>query len=170
MAGLNIDQILRDLERQKTAEETFVEGLQGKPVEIVATPTVEVQTEKVAEAPVEVVAEIPAEVPAEKVAEVVPEVVAETPTEVVAETVIEKTAEELELEKVAEMEKEAAELDAKGRIMARAFIDELQKLASDKLSETAEQVLIDTPVEETEKVAEDPRVWILTNLYNEIYK
>ena len=142
MAGLNIDQILRDLERQKTAEEIFADGLQEpKAVEVVP----------------------------EVVPEPVPEVVAEPVAEVVAEEVVEKTAEAIELEKLAEMEKEAAELDAKGRIMARGFMSELQKLAS-AVELSGEEVIPETAqIDETEKVAEDSRVWILTELYKTVY-
>jgi len=129
MAGLNIDQILRDLERQKTAEEIFADGLQEpKAEEAVAEPVV-----------------------------------------AVAEEAVEKTAEAIELEKLAEMEKEAAELDAKGRIMARGFMSELQKLASAVELSGEEGIPETVQVDETEKVAEDSRVWILTELYKTVY-
>ena len=50
MAGLNIDQILRDLERQKTAEEIFADGLQEpKAVEVVPEVVPEPVPEVVAE-------------------------------------------------------------------------------------------------------------------------
>jgi len=170
MAGLNIDQILRDLERQKTAEEIFADGLQEpKAVEVVPEVVPEPVPEVVAEPVAEVVPEVVPEVVAEPVAEVVPEVVAEPVAEVVAEEVVEKTAEAIELEKLAEMEKEAAELDAKGRIMARGFMSELQKLAS-AVELSGEEVIPETAqIDETEKVAEDSRVWILTELYKTVY-
>jgi hypothetical protein len=149
MAGLNIDQILRDLERQKTAEEIFAEGLQGAPVEAPVAQPVE-------------------EVPAVITEEAAPVAEVASVVEVAEE---EKTAEAIETEKLAEMEKEAAELDAKGRIMARAFMSELEKLASAGLDVQVDNALeaSEAPVEETEKVAQDSQVWILANLYNNIY-
>ena len=89
--GLNIDEILASLEQEKTAEETFAEG---------------VVDEK-------------------------PEAVEETPEEPAEKTAAEESSETTEAspEDAPDLEKVAAEYDAQGRIMAKAFMDELQKLA-----------------------------------------
>ena len=93
--GLNIDDILASLEQEKTAEDTFAEGVAEN----------EAATQ-----------ETPAETPAEETNE----------DSDVNEAVEEKTAEATSDE---DLEKIAAESDAQGRIMAQAFMDELQKLA-----------------------------------------
>ncbi|MBC8437009.1 hypothetical protein H8D85_01650 [bacterium] len=97
--GLNIDEILQSLEETKTAEAQFADGINENDTDIVE--------EKVAEA---------TEAVEEKVAEATESV--EEATETVDEEAI-KTA---EAEKV-------AEYDAQGRIIARAFMDELEKVA-----------------------------------------
>ncbi|MAH42816.1 hypothetical protein CL614_03765 [archaeon] len=100
--GLNIDEILASLEQEKTAEETFAEGVSSE--------------EKVVET---------ADSNAEVVETPAPKADAEETTK--SE---EKTAESTdETHDDAELEKAAAEMDAQGRIMAKAFMDELQKIA-----------------------------------------
>jgi|GEM_PF-5601669 len=130
--GLNIDQILKDLERQKTAEEVFEETFTQLPTNQSVEP--EVVEPEVVE----------------------PEVV--EPKDTVLENV-EKT----DAEKTAELEKMAIECDAKGRIMARGLIDEIQKIASDLFSQEVEHT------EDNEKVAELAQATILANLYKQIY-
>ena len=71
----------------------------------------------------DIINKVTASVEAEKVAQVAPVEVA--PVEVAPVVV----AEVPEAEKVAELQKVAAEMDAAGRVMARAFYDELQKIA-----------------------------------------
>lgn len=132
MAGLNIDQILRDLEREKTAEQTFLDSLQDTNA-----------TEPVEAEPVE---------PVVKTAENVDNT---------------ENVEIYEEEKLAELQKEAAEYDERGRVMARAFISELEKYAAAELENSvdaaiqAEQSIVE---EDVEKLAED-RTWILSSLY-----
>jgi len=91
--GLNIDEILASLEQEKTAEETFAEGVvDAEKSDKEETPETD---EKTAEA---------TEEPSSDTNETSPE---DNP----------------------DLEKVAAESDAKGRIMAQAFMDELQKIA-----------------------------------------
>lgn len=164
--GLKVDEILERIHtaNTKTAAQTFVESLQTKEVktaqllETNAPVAVEEVPESV-EVPAEVaeVAEVETDVPTE-VVEAVADVV-EDAVEPVEETE-EKTA-ELELQKIAE------DYDARGRIMARAFYDELSKLASAddvEVEETEEVPETEVPVVEEEiKVAAEQ---ILVNLYN----
>lgn len=82
---------------------------------------------------------------------------------------LEKTAEAIEsvagVNASEEDMQKIAEADAFGRIMARAYVEELIKCA-----EILEQEDAVEPTVETEKVAEvgnDPRVNILTQLYNQ---
>jgi hypothetical protein len=155
MAGLNIDQILRDLEREKTAEQTFLDSLQD-------TDT----TEPVAVEPVEPVVAVEPET-------VEPESVSVEPVEPVVKTaeavVSTENVEDGEAEKLAELQKEAAEYDERGRVMARAFINELEKYAAAELENSvdaavqAEQSVVE---EDVEKLAED-RTWIISSLYNQ---
>tara|TARA_Y100000593_G_C4236546_1_gene299854 strand:+ start:360 stop:1010 length:651 start_codon:yes stop_codon:yes gene_type:complete len=101
--GLNIDEILASLEQEKTAEENFAEGVSS-----------EENVEK--EAPA-------TEATSEEVATEAPEATESTDSE---EKVAESTE---EANNDGETEKVAAEMDAQGRIMAQAFMDELQKIA-----------------------------------------
>jgi len=102
--GLNIDEILASLEQEKTAEDKFAEGVSSE--------------EKVD----------PADSNAEaKTTENVDKALAPEAAEKSTNT-DEKTAESTE-DPDAELEKVAAEMDAQGRIMAKAFMDELQKIA-----------------------------------------
>ena len=153
--GVNIDEILASLEQEKPAEANFAEGLSND-----STPesTEENNTEAVSEdnAP------------------------ADTPEESTKEASAEETEETVEVTED-EVEKIAAECDAKGRIMARAFVGELNKLAADandeSVSETSEPVSEETvQAEETnsaeepaEKTAEDSAAHIVGSLYNNFF-
>ncbi len=99
--GLNIDEILASLEQEKTAEESFAEGVSS-----------EENVEK--------------EAPATDATE---EVVTEAPAATKSTDSEEKVAESTDDSNDAETEKVAAEMDSQGRIMAQAFMDELQKIA-----------------------------------------
>jgi hypothetical protein len=101
--GLNIDEILASLEQEKTAEESFAEGVSSEEKVETADSPAEVATEEATPAPEATVESTDSE---EKVAE---------------------STDEVEVE--GETEKVAAEMDAQGRIMAQAFMDELQKIA-----------------------------------------
>ena len=81
-----------------------------------------------------------------------------------------------------EMAKIAAECDAQGRIMARSFVSEINKIASDQYEEGAveegdapEAPVSEAPVENTEetteKVAEEysPQERIIGTLYNNYF-
>ena len=105
--GLNIDEILASLEQEKTAEESFAEGVSSEEKVETADSQAEAATEEVvADAPEATEESTDSE---EKVAE------SNESTEEVSDD--------------AETEKVAAEMDAQGRIMAQAFMDELQKIA-----------------------------------------
>lgn len=196
--GLNVDEILGRLGRQKTAEEKLAEGLSEKPTEVkVDIPITEPVEEKKAEeistpAPVETVPEVVLE--AAPVTEpVVTEPVDTVPVEEpkVAEI---KTAAEIKLEeaekayneakaaleaenavKTAEAEKLAAEelekvkeAEETGRIMARGFHDELNKLAS--VEEVIETPVVTEPVTEvTDETELTKKAQVLVNLYNNLF-
>jgi hypothetical protein len=102
--GLNIDEILASLEQEKTAEDKFAEGVSSE--------------EKVDPADSNAKADT-----TENVEKALAPEAAEKSTET-----DEKTAESTK-DPDAELEKVAAEMDAQGRIMAKAFMDELQKIA-----------------------------------------
>ena len=149
--GVNIDEILASLEQEKTAEANFAEGLSND-----STPesTEENNTEAVSED------NAPADTPEE------------TTKEASAEEETVEVSEEADIEKIAE------QCDAKGRIMARAFVGELNKLAADAdnepVSETSEPVsneVIETDqatetASETEKSAAEN---IVGSLYNNFF-
>lgn len=99
--GLNIDEILASLEQEKTAEESFAEGVSSEENVEKEAPAEEVATDAAADAP---------------------EATESTDSE-------EKVAETTDDSNDAETEKVAAEMDSQGRIMAQAFMDELQKIA-----------------------------------------
>jgi hypothetical protein len=99
--GLNIDEILASLEQEKTAEESFAEGVSSEENVEKEAPAEDVATDAAADAP---------------------EATESTDSE-------EKNAESTEDSNDAETEKVAAEMDSQGRIMAQAFMDELQKIA-----------------------------------------
>jgi hypothetical protein len=142
--GLNIDDILKSLEEEKTAEAKFADGINDEKAEKAETsdePVVETaetdESTKTADAADD---EVKEEVATEEAA---PEAVEGEATEEVAdeakstdeatEEATEETTETVENSdeevKIAEAEKTAAEYDAQGRIMARAFMDELEKVA-----------------------------------------
>ena len=157
---LNIDKILKDLEKVKTAEQVFAENL-NEPVAEVVKVAEPVQEEVVVEVPeVQEVVETP------EVAEVTE--VVETP-EVVTEVAVIP-----EEEKTAELEKVAAEWDAKGRILARSFMNELEKLANTENVEVTVDPVVEatpevvTPVEEvkTASTEETGKDLIMSNLIN----
>jgi hypothetical protein len=161
--GVNIDEILASLEQEKTAEANFAEGLSND-----STPeSTEEKTEAVSED------NAPAETPEESTKEASAEEAAEEVSEEPSETV--EVSED-------DIEKVAAECDAKGRVMARAFVAELNKLAADadndeSVSETSEPVSEETvQAEETnsaeepaEKTAEDSAAHIVGSLYNNFF-
>jgi len=72
-----------------------------------------------------------------------------------------------------DMAKIAAECDAQGRIMARSFVNEINKIASDDYEgeEYVEEGVEETVTEEEEKVAEEytPQERIIGNLYNNYF-
>ena len=98
-------------------------------------------------------------------------------TEKVASDNTEDTASEVEISED-EMAKIAADCDAQGRIMARSFVNEINKIASDDYSE---EEYVEEGVEapeanvegstEAEKVAEEytPQERIIGNLYNNYF-
>lgn len=103
--GLNIDEILASLEQEKTAEESFAEGVSSEE----KVETADSQAEVAKEA-----------TPAPEATE------ESTDSE---EKVAESNESTEDANEDAETEKVAAEMDAQGRIMAQAFMDELQKIA-----------------------------------------
>ena len=98
-------------------------------------------------------------------------------TEKVASDNTEDTPSEVEISED-EMAKIAADCDAQGRIMARSFVNEINKIASDDYSE---EEYVEEGVEapeanveestEAEKVAEEytPQERIIGNLYNNYF-
>lgn len=99
------------------------------------------------------------------------ETLAEKQAEVEVETSVEDTkytAEELELRKIAE------EYDQRGRLMARAFYDELNKLAAaedEYLYDAAEKIASgeeNTANQEVQLISPESEE-ILVNLYNKFY-
>jgi len=136
MPIMNINELLKQLKSTSTPEDIFTQKLAEKtPAEPVAV---------VEETPAEPVAVVE-ETPAEPVA-----VVEETP----AEPNVEIT-DPVEVEDP-EAEEKVAEWINQGRIMARAYYDELTKIASSEL-------LADT--EETSDFKKEAQVRILTTLY-----
>lgn len=129
--GVNIDEILASLEQEKTAEANFADNISS-------------------EAPTENVSESPE-------AEATTETTEEAPVSTDESTESTKEAEETD----EEIAKIAAECDAQGRIMARAFVSEINKVAAaegeeySEGSETSEPVTEEEPVSnETEEVAD----------------
>jgi hypothetical protein len=176
MAGLNVDQILAKLGRQKTAEQKLAEGLSEKPAEEIKAETSVEEISKVADPVAEVAEPVVEEAPVEAAP------VEEAPVE--AAPVEAAPAEE----KVAEVDEEAEkikEAEATGAIMARSFYAELNKLAEADMAEVvteakteaeeikeAEEVKeevkeAEAEVEETEELSKQAQV--LVNLYNKIY-
>jgi|APSaa5957512535_1039671.scaffolds.fasta_scaffold81471_1 hypothetical protein len=139
--GLNIDEILASLEQTKTAEEAFTEALNDD-AKVEDTPEASVEDasdNNVEEATKEVESE-----------EATKEVEAEEKT---AETTEESTEESEEISEE-DLQKVAQELDAQGRIMARAFIDELNTITA----ETVDAVAEDASTEDVEDVEEAEEV------------
>tara|TARA_Y100001938_G_scaffold151168_1_gene246800 strand:- start:5257 stop:5727 length:471 start_codon:yes stop_codon:yes gene_type:complete len=149
--GVNIDEILASLE----------------------------ETEKTAEAtladnlsaPEEVATETPTDEPANEATS--EETVEETTEETVDNDTVEMTEDD--------MAKIAAECDSQGRIMARSFVDEINRLAADDSAavESSEDAVEETSVEteeapvEEEKVAEEEissADYIIGSLYNSYFK
>jgi len=148
---LNIDRILQELEQVKTAEDAFAASLQTVPVEVVAP-----VEEPVVIPPVEEVI-----TPVEEV--LVPEeVTSTTEPEVVSETLVQESTPPVEEEKTAELEKVAAEWDAKGRIMARAFFDEIEKIAN---AQEPEKIASEEPIVPENLTGKDLIMDQLTKFY-----
>jgi len=107
--GLNIDEILASLEQDKTAEETFAEGVVDSDAPTPDAPTPDESTPD----------------------ESTPDDADATSKEKTATAVEEPSSKtnEANPDDAPDLEKVAAEYDAQGRIMAKAFMDELQKLA-----------------------------------------
>ena len=128
--GVNIDEILASLEQEKTAEANFADNISS-------------------EAPTENVSESPE-------AEATPETTEEAPVSTEESTESTKEAEETDEETA----KIAVECDAQGRIMARAFVSEINKVAAEQGeeysegSETSEPVTEEPVSNETEEVAD----------------
>ena len=114
------------------------------------------------------------------------EVATETPIEPVEEATSEESSVETSTDDTVElteddMQKIAAECDSQGRIMARSFVDEINRLAEGQ-DDTSEGY-VDEPVAETEepqetveeeKVAEEEEIsssdYIIGSLYNTYFK
>jgi len=171
MAGLNVDQILKQLGRQKTAEDKLVEGLSEKPAEEVKAETSVEEISKVAEEPVVEVTEPVTEEAAPVEAAPVEAAPVEAAPAVVEEVV--------EVDEEAEKIKEA---EATGAIMARSFYAELNKLAEAEMTEVVAEAKeeveeikeeVKEEVKEAEAEVEEEEIskqaQVLVNLYNKIY-
>ncbi|MBC8410380.1 MAG: hypothetical protein H8E12_16910 [Rhodobacteraceae bacterium] len=133
--GLNIDEILQSLEEEKTAEANFADGISdttdGQEESKEGEPTKTAEEAVIEDAPEtkETATEDVADDSTEDVADDSTEDIVDESTDDSTEDIADETKEAEASIDSDETEKTAAEYDAQGRIMARAFMDELEKVA-----------------------------------------
>jgi len=176
MPGLNVDAILESLGRQKTAEEKLVIGLSEKPAETEEVKAEETSVEKTSEETVKETEVKETEVKETEVKEAAEETRTDAEIKLAeAEKAYNEAKATLEAEKNAEVEKISAEevekikeAEETGRIMARGFQDELNKLAAvTEVQNTETEVQNTETVEPAEELSKQAQV--LVNLYTHFY-